>query len=114
MEALWRDVRQAVRQLAQRPGFAAVAILTLALGIGANVTVCSWARSVLLEPVPGAAYPDRLVKFLTADPEEEFIALSYPDYRDYRDRNTTLSGLVAVRNVSASLGADARSERIWA
>jgi predicted permease len=112
-DALGRDLRLAARALRTSPGLVLVATLSLALGIGANVTVFGWARAVLLEPFSGVPAQDRLVKVLQTDPNEEFVSFSYPDYRDLRDRATTLAGLAAVRNVPATLAAEGRGERVW-
>jgi predicted permease len=113
-DALRRDLRYAVRMLARSPGFTAAAIVSLALGIGANVTIFTWARGVLLDPLPGTAHPARLVKFLASDPDREFVSLSYPDYRDYRDRASKLAGFLVLRPVTASLANDGRNERVFA
>ena len=51
---------------------------------------------------------------LQTDRNEEFVSFSYPDYRDLRDRATTLAGLAVVRNAAVTLGTDGRSERVWA
>ena len=59
MTSFWQDVRYSLRMIAKAPGFAAIAILTLALGIGANTTIFSWINSALLNPVPGLAKPER-------------------------------------------------------
>ncbi len=111
--AVARDLRQAARTLRANPGLVLLATLSLALGIGANVTVFAWARAVLLEPFSAVPGQERLVKVLQTDRNEEFISFSYPDYRDLRDRATKLAGLVAVRNAAATLGVDGRSERVW-
>src|SRR5688572_22520742 len=78
------DVRYALRRLAARPGFAAVAVFTLALGIGANTAIFSVVRSSLLEPLPFAD-PDRLVMMWEAnanDPKDIYI-VSAPNYLDF-------------------------------
>ena len=111
--AVARDLRHAARTLRANPGLVLLATLSLALGIGANVTVFSWASAVLLEPFSGVPGQDRLVKVMQTDRNEEFISFSYPDYRDLRDRATTLAGLAAARNAAVTLGADGRSERAW-
>ena len=113
MSALLRDLRQAARALRASPGLVALAVLSLALGIGANVTVFAWARAVLLEPFPGVREQGRLVKVLQTDPQQEFVSFSHPDYRDLREQATSVSGLVAVRQAPATLGADGTSERVW-
>jgi len=113
MSALWRDVRQATRALRSNPGLVALATLSLALGIGANVTVFTWARAVLLEPFPGVRDQGRLVKALQTDPQQEFVSFSYPDYRDLREQARAVCGLVALRQTAATLGGDGTSERAW-
>jgi predicted permease len=84
LEDLWHDFRYAVRALAQRPGFAAVALLTLALGTGANTVMFTLINSVLLKPL---AYPDseRLVTIGAATVKfGQIFSLSYPDYLDLK------------------------------
>ncbi len=87
METIWRDIRIGVRTLRRTPGFAAVAILTLALGIGANTAVFTVLNSVLLAPLP-YDQPERLVRMYTAYdgfPEARSV-LSGPDFVDYRNQ----------------------------
>ena len=110
-----QDVRYGIRMLAKSPGFTTVAVLTLALGIGGNATVFSWIRSVLLNPLPGIADAGRLVAAETVMPSGEYHTSSYPDYKDYRDRNRSFSGLIGfeLAGVDMSLRNDAPSERVW-
>ena len=61
MKSFWHDVRYGLRMIVKAPGFAFVAILTLALGIGANTTIFSWINSTLLNPVPGLSSPSEVV-----------------------------------------------------
>lgn len=103
MNGLAQDVRCAVRQLRKTPAFAAVAILTLALGIGANTAIFILLDQALLRSLP-VKEPDRLVllRFSGADRghvssrTDEAFYFSYPMYRDLRDRNSVFSGLVAT------------------
>jgi predicted permease len=85
LAAIVRDVRHAVRMLAARPGFSGIAILTLALGIGANTAIFSVVRSLLLEPLPFRD-PDRLVMMWEADAEnpQRTSIVSMPNYADFR------------------------------
>jgi predicted permease len=101
--------------LAKSPGFTAVAVLTLALGIGGNATVFSWIRAALLNPLPGVVDPDRIVAAETVMPDGEYHTSSYPDYRDYRDRTYAFSGLIGCELVAVemSLRNDAPAERVW-
>ena len=68
MTSFWQDVRYSLRMIAKAPGFAAIAILTLALGIGANTTIFSWINSALLNPVPGLASPSEVVSLTLSKP----------------------------------------------
>lgn len=113
MDTVWQDVRYGVRLLAKSPGFTTVAVLTLALGISANTTVFSWVESVLLNPFPGARQSHRLVTLETVTPSGEFIDSSWPDYRDYRDRARTLSGIFALEDRPLTLGDDREGEWLW-
>ena len=89
------DLKFAVRQLLKNPGFTAVVVLTLALGIGANTTIFSITNSLLLRPLP-VREPERLVTLFTAhEKQSDRNGTSYPDYRDLRDRNDVLQGLAA-------------------
>ena len=114
MGCLWSDVRYGFRVLRKSPGFTAVAMLTLALGIGANSTVFSWIDTVLLRPLPGVEEPSRLVALETLTPSGEYITTSYPNYRDLRDRNRLLAGLAGAQLRSLNLGDGERTERVWA
>ena len=115
MQTLASDVRYAARQLLRSPGFAAVAVASLALGIGANTAVFSWIDAVLLRPVPGV--DDRgLVAFETVTPSGETVTNSYPDFRDYRDRLRLVSGLAMARPNALTVGATGdpdHVERVW-
>jgi predicted permease len=95
MVSLFGDFRYGLRILARNPGFTTVAVLTLALGIGANTAVFSVLNAVLLRPLPGIADPSRLVAFYRSQKADAFDTMGYPDYADYRDRNQSLSGLAA-------------------
>lgn len=114
MIAFWHDLVLAARTLARRPGLAVVTSLTLALGIGANTTVFSWIKAILLDPLPGVADADRLVVVRGLSPREGPINLSYPDYVDLRDRAHTLGGLAAHYPRAVAVGESAQVERAWA
>jgi predicted permease len=99
--------------LAKNPGFTAVAVLTLALGIGATTTVFTWIDGVLLHPLPGVEKPDELLSFETVAANGEFLTTSYPDYRDYRDHLTSLAGLAATQPEPLSVGEEDHAEQVW-
>jgi predicted permease len=91
MENLLQDIRHGIRTLAKNPGFTAVAILTLALGIGANTAIFSVVQNVLLRPLP-YLQPERLVEIAnTYPPQVPKIGLSPGDYADWRRQNSSFS-----------------------
>lgn len=107
-----RDLQYAMRVLRKHPGFTAVAVVSLALGIGANTAVFSVINAIVFRPLP-VSQPEQLVH-VNAGRDGNAPVMSYPDYRDYRDRNTVLSGLIAQRiapmSFSVQGGANAR---VW-
>jgi hypothetical protein len=115
MGNLAKDVRYGARMLLKRPGLSAIAVITLALGIGANTAIFSLVNTVLLRPLP-VNRPEELVSVnsvsLTGD--NGVPVFSYPNYRDYRDRNDVLSGLVAYRFAPISVSNNGVNERMWA
>jgi predicted permease len=107
-----KEIRYAGRALLQRPGFSLVAVLTLALGIGANTAIFSLVNTVLLRSLP-VERPDEVFAMNMRRKDDSMSALSYPNYRDFRDRNEVLSGLVVYRFVPLSLSRSGGNERIW-
>jgi len=97
MNTLLQDVRYAIRTLFRSPGFAIIAVLTLALGIGANTALFSVVNGVLLNPLPYPA-PDRLVAVYGKTPGFDHSAISYPNCLDWQRNTRTLSSLALYHN----------------
>src|SRR5208282_4177315 len=103
MNRLLQDLRYALRQLSKNPGFTAVAVLTLALGIGANSAIFSVVYAVLLRPLPFHD-PGRLVVVKTMEPGRlDDIGVSYPVFLDWRSQNHVFEGLSVFRTDSSTL-----------
>ena len=84
LTTLLKDLRYGVRLLWNSPGFTAVAVLTMAIGIAANTTVFTWVDAVLFQPRGGIADGRNLVTLECVDPDHEGFNISYPDYLDFR------------------------------
>src|SRR6266478_10097694 len=87
MDTFWQDLRYSLRTLLKKPGFALVVVTTLALGIGANATIFTWIKAVLLASLPGIEQPEKLVEIWGATRNNSALSSSYVDYLDYRDQN---------------------------
>jgi len=114
METLWQDLKFGVRALLKNPAFTAVAVVTLALGIGVNSTVFSMVNAYLFRPLP-VKDPDQLVVLATRDSSFEVpYEMSYPNYQDLRDRTEVFSDVIATSNEVFNMTADGQSERTFA
>ncbi len=111
MDSLVQDFRYAVRMLLKHRGFTAVAVLTLALGIGANAAIFSVLDGVMLRPLP---YPDidRLLVFIEQTRTGEPMSVSWPNFEDYRDQNQTLESIGVTRPAVVNLTGADQPERL--
>src|SRR5215211_8248524 len=107
-----KDISYAIRGLLKRPGFVAIAVITLALGIGANTAIFSLVNAVLLRSLP-VERPGEIVSVAMRGKDDSMSAWSFPNYRDFRDRNDALSGLLVYRFVPLSLSRNGLNERVW-
>jgi predicted permease len=113
MGTLWKDTLYSARVLAKKPGFAIVAILTLTLGIGANIAIFSVVNAVLLRPLP-FNHPDQLVRVF-ADlngPNVRNVGMSVPELDDLRERAGIFDQVTAIWPISAALTGGDRPERV--
>jgi predicted permease len=114
MIGLLQDVRFALRQLRKNPGFTVTAMLMLAVAICANGTIFSWINGTMLHPIPVAKDTDSIVSVMrgpwSITPRPP---LSYPDYRDLRDRNQSFSGMLAYHHDWLTLTGSATPERVY-
>src|ERR1700691_4364422 len=102
METLFQDLRYGLRMLGKSPGFTLVAVVTLALGIGANTALFSVINGVLLSPLPFRD-PDQLVTFHENKPNFEGGSVSYPNFRDWQRDSRTFSSVALARPNAFSL-----------
>jgi predicted permease len=118
MQILWKDVRFGLRILAKSPGFTAIAVITLALGIGANTAIFSLMNQVLLRELP-IKNPQELVILRAPGPVTGHVSsdgdstesFSYPMYKGLRDRNSVFSGILARYGFSASVASHGQTDR---
>lgn len=113
MTSFLQDLRCAFRTFRNSPGFAAAAMLTIGIGIGANTTIFSWVRSLVLNPLPGAQQPERVVAIENTAPDGEPITTSYLDFRDFRDNLRAVQDVTAYRGYAFSVGDAPNTERVW-
>ncbi len=105
---LAQDVRYGVRALARAPGFTAIALVVLSLGIGANATIFSFANAFFLRPLP-VSDPGSIVRVCS----NRYSTTRQRSYLEYRDRNSTLSGLAAFQMKSFGLLIDRETEHVF-
>jgi predicted permease len=114
LEDLLSDARYGLRTMKRNPAFTAVAVLTLAVGIGACATAFTWIDAVLLQPLSGVADPNRLVTLESVTPNDGWVPNSYPDFIDFRDRLKLLDGVAVTHIAALSVGKEDHAERVWA
>ena len=111
MESFLQDLRYAVRVLSKAPGFAAIAILTLALGIGANTALFSVVNGVLLSPLP-YPQPERLVALYSRTSDFSQSSISYPNFLDWQRQNGSFAQLASYRQDSSNMTGSGEPERL--
>ena len=109
LASIWRDLRFGARQMRRNPGFAAVAVLSLALGIGANALVFSVVNALVLRPLP----VERADQLAFLETKRYGPAQSFPNYQDLRDRNRTFAGLIGYRISPMELEMGTGANRVW-
>jgi predicted permease len=115
MRTFWQDLSFGLRLLQTNPGFAVVAVLTLALGIAANTTVFSWIDGLLLRPFPGSSQSQQLALLEMTTPGAPSGAnqTSYPDYLDYRAHLKSILGMAVHREDVFALGESIHAQAVW-
>ena len=108
---MFQDLRLGLRMLLKNPGYSAVIVMTLALGIGVNVALFSIVNGVLLNPLP-FPHPEQLVTLDQSKPNFEFGAIPYPNFRDLQKDNQTFSAMAISRGFGFSLIGAGEPERV--
>jgi len=116
LETLWQDMRYGARMLWKKPGFTLIAVLTLALGIGANTAIFTLVNAVFLQPLP-VAEPARLMSVFGTDEnnrgaQTDYISISWPNFKDYRDQNDVFTGMIAFQNIFLNFSGGGEPQRI--
>ena len=111
MGTLLQDLRYGARSLRKSPGFTLVAVIALALGIGANSAMFSIVNSVLLRPLP-YSQPDRLIALFTSMPQFKDASVSYPNFLDWQQRSRSFEEMAAYRTENFNLTGQATPERL--
>ena len=110
IETLFQDIRYGVRIMRRSPGFTAVAILTLTLGIGANTAIFSVVNGVLLSPLP-YPHPEQLITLHESKPNFQYGSISYLNFRDWQKENRTFSAITISRGTSFILTGTGEAEQ---
>src|SRR5215813_9810105 len=112
MRNLWPDLRFSARMLRKNPGFTLIAVITLALGIGANTAIFSVVHALVLRPLPYQD-PDRLM-LISREGRNAVrrMAISYPNYNDWRERAQSFEGMASSRSLYFNLTGVERAARL--
>src|SRR5689334_2575954 len=113
MENLIKDIRYGVRMLLKNPGVTLVAIITLALGIGANTAIYSGVSAFLFRPLSVPNGRELIRPLEITEDREVTDEMSYPDYLDYRNQSTSFTGLAAQDMVQAAIDSENQNDVIW-
>ncbi len=111
MESLYQDLRYGARMLRKKPGFTLIAVMTLALGIGANTAIFSVVNAVLLRALP-YHNPDRLVALFATSPDGDRDGLSVPEAQDFQSQVSSLEDLTVFQSQSVNLTGGERPDRV--
>jgi putative ABC transport system permease protein len=114
MDTIIQDIRYAVRQLVRAPGFTIVSALTLAIGIGANTALFSFANGVLGRPLPEIGHPEGLYWLAPADTRggPPALMMSYPDFLDFRDSTNVFSSAAAIGHANFAVSSNGDPVRL--
>ncbi len=116
LETIWQDVQYAVRTLAKKPGFTAVAVLSLTLGIGGNTTIFTLVKAVFLQPVPVKDPSTAICVYSTQQTADgtitPFLQNAYLNAKDYRENNDVFTGLSMFVDAGVDLGASERPDNV--
>ncbi len=113
MQTLMQDLRYGARMLLKKPGFTLIAVLTLALGVGANSAIFSVVNGVLLKPLPYRA-PEQLIRLFESSKSQPKFPMAQGNFQDYRTQNSTLTGLALFTRQDVELSRDDKPERLAA
>lgn len=114
VEMVTHDLRYGWRQMLRRPGMTIVAVLTLGLGIGANVTMYSWVDGRMRTQLGGVEHADRIVSLNGTSRTRADLTMSYPDFVDYRQRRpASVEDVIAFTLVPMNMRTDGEPQRVW-
>src|SRR5919112_2422810 len=113
MENLIKDIRYGVRMLTKNPGVTLVAVVTLALGIGANTAIFSGVNAFLMRPLPVPNAHELVRPMEISEDRNLSDEMSYPDFLEYRNQSTSFAGLSAEDMIQAAIDSENQNDVIW-